>query len=255
MLRGYLKVGPVRADLEAVFGDVGPGQDGPRHYAKKAFGPLSHYWHNYAPSQIRELCAPPSVLSIEAVAARWEKSGLADGFAGTTLALMDARAFVVFAGECFRFGLVVSARAALGAAAPGRVLSRFGGRGAFLPRPQRPRRNATRDSLKILPASAPHAITRADYPDGGSRTTHSSSPSPESQGVGAPGPSIAAVSAASTRSSWSVESFADDATTFPVARSRSKYRIWPSRKARTRSTAPSTSFTSGTTRISSGGVA
>ena len=70
MLRGYLKVGPVRADLEAVFGDVGPGQDGPRHYAKKAFGPLSHYWHNYAPSQIRELCAPPSVLSIEAVAAR-----------------------------------------------------------------------------------------------------------------------------------------------------------------------------------------
>ena len=96
-----------------MFGDVGPGQDGPRHYAKKAFGPLSHYWHNYAPSQIRELCAPPSVLSIEAVAARWEKSGLADGFAGTTLALMDARAFVVFAGECFRFGLVVSARAAL----------------------------------------------------------------------------------------------------------------------------------------------
>ena len=116
MLRGYLKVGPVRADLEAVFGDVGPGQDGPRHYAKKAFGPLSHYWHNYAPSQIRELCAPPSVLSIEAVAARWEKSGLADGFAGTTLALMDARAFVVFAGECFRFGLVVSARAALSSA-------------------------------------------------------------------------------------------------------------------------------------------
>ena len=121
MLRGYLKVGPVRADLEAVFGDVGPGQDGPRHYAKKAFGPLSHYWHNYAPSQIRELCAPPSVLSIEAVAARWEKSGLADGFAGTTLALMDARAFVVFAGECFRFGLVVSARAALGAAEASRV--------------------------------------------------------------------------------------------------------------------------------------
>ena len=121
MLRGYLKVGPVRADLEAVFGDVGPGQDGPRHYAKKAFGPLSHYWHNYAPSQIRELCAPPSVLSIEAVAARWEKSGLADGFAGTTLALMDARAFVVFAGECFRFGLVVSGRVALSAAEASRV--------------------------------------------------------------------------------------------------------------------------------------
>ena len=121
MLRGYLKVGPVRADLEAVFGDVGPGQDGPRHYAKKAFGPLSHYWHNYAPSQIRELCAPPSVMAIEAVAARWEKSGLADRFAGTTLALMDARAFVVFAGECFRFGLVVSARAALSSAEASRV--------------------------------------------------------------------------------------------------------------------------------------
>ena len=65
----------LRADLEAVFGDVGPGQDGPRHYAKKAFGPLSHYWHNYAPSQIRELCAPPSVLSIEAVAAPAKKTG------------------------------------------------------------------------------------------------------------------------------------------------------------------------------------
>ena len=76
---------------------------------------------NYAPSQIRELCAPPSVLSIEAVAARWEKSGLADGFAGTTLALMDARAFVVFAGECFRFGLVVSGRVALSAAEASRV--------------------------------------------------------------------------------------------------------------------------------------
>ena len=46
---------------------------------------------------------------------------MADGFAGTTLALMDARAFVVFAGECFRFGLVVSARAALSSAEASRV--------------------------------------------------------------------------------------------------------------------------------------
>ena len=100
MLRGYLKVGPVRADLEAVFGDVGPGQDGPRHYAKKAFGPLSHYWHNYAPSQIRELCAPPSVLSIEAVAARWEK--WARRRRRPSLPPLMERAFVVFAGVALR---------------------------------------------------------------------------------------------------------------------------------------------------------
>ena len=120
-----------------------------------------------------------------------------------------------------------------------------------------PRRSAVLKLVHMLYISPRRRHRRAatTYSGGSRTTTNSSSPSPESQGVGAPGPSIAAVSAASTRSSWSVESFADDATTFPVARSRSKYRIWPSRKARTRSTAPSTSLTSGTTRISSGGVA
>ena len=123
MLRGYLKVGPVRADLEAVFGDVGPGQDGPRHYAKKAFGPLSHYWHNYAPSQIRRKPARrrPCYRS-ERAAAAGDRRKVGDSPTVVLLGQSSAHGrrgvlVVFFAGDASAFfGLVVfRSRAALGA--------------------------------------------------------------------------------------------------------------------------------------------
>ena len=110
MLRGYLKVGPVRsADLEAVFETSVPARTGPGT-TRRPSGRCRTTGTTTRPPRSGSRRAPPSVLSIEAVAARrrekWFGRGLparalrSSAYARASSCLLEPRAIELRVGSC-----------------------------------------------------------------------------------------------------------------------------------------------------------
>ena len=245
MLRGYLWSGPPARTSRPCL--MGPGQDGPGTTRRRP-SPLA-LLHNYAPSQIqqparrrpcyrsrpsrragRKVVWPTLLLPAQHYHPRTRGPSSC-----LPVALpLRARRFCK-GGSLVREGrhsrrVLLAVGLAVGASCP--VL--------------RPRRNAT--GVVVHHHLSPHAIDAGRPPDGGSFTTNSSSPSPESRAAGAPGPSTPPSRPRLSRVLVERLSSPTTAATFPVARGRGRSTGPPVAKARTRSTAPSTSLTRGTTR-------